>query len=90
MDETGIKDERLQRLMKAARNAGGTFEADMLKALEKAATEHEFEIRWYRKIRNELNRVCSFYNELAERLGGEKNTYLCLKRRDEERLEEIV
>jgi hypothetical protein len=29
MDETGIKDERLQRLMKAARNAGGTFEADM-------------------------------------------------------------
>ena len=71
MDEIGIKDERLQRLMKAARNAGGTFESDMLDALEKATTEHEFEIRWYRKIRNELNRVCSFYNELAERLGGE-------------------
>jgi hypothetical protein len=72
MDETGIKDERLQLLMKAARNAGGTFEADMLKALEKATTEHEFEVRWYREIRNELNRVCSFYNELAKRLGGEK------------------
>lgn len=72
MDETGIKDESLQRLMKVARNAGGTFEADMLKALEKATTEHEFEVRWYRKIRNELNRVCSFYNELAERLDGEK------------------
>ena len=72
MDETGIKDERLQRLMKVARNAGGTFEADMLKALEKATTEHEFEVRWYREIRNELNSVCSFYNELAERLGGEK------------------
>jgi hypothetical protein len=72
MDETGIKDERLQLLMKAARNAGGKFEADMLKALEKATTEHEFEVRWYREIRNELNRVCSFYNELAERLGGEK------------------
>lgn len=70
MDETGIKDERLQRLMKAARNAGGTFEADMLEALEKATTEHEFEVRWYREIRNELNRVCSFYNELAKRLGG--------------------
>ena len=72
MDETGIKDERVQRLMKAARNAGGTFEADMLKALEKATTEHEFEVRWYREIRNELNRVCNFYNELAKRLGGEK------------------
>ncbi len=61
--------------MKAAHNAGGTIEADMLEALEKATTEHEFEIRWYRKIRNELNRVCSFYNvynELAQRLGGEK------------------
>ncbi|MBU4223152.1 MAG: hypothetical protein KKA10_16290 [Euryarchaeota archaeon] len=33
---------------------------------------HEFEVRWYREIRNELNRVCSFYNKLAERLGGEK------------------
>jgi hypothetical protein len=72
MDETGIKDKRLQRLMKAARNAGGTMEADMLEALEKASTEQEFEIRWYRKLRNELNRVCSFYNELAERLGGER------------------
>ncbi len=72
MDETGIKDERLQLLMKAARNAGGTFEAEMLKALEKATTEHEFEVRWYREIRNELNRVCSFYNEPAKRLGGEK------------------
>jgi hypothetical protein len=72
MDETGINDERLQRLMKAARNAGGTFEADMLEALEKATTGHEFEVRWYRKVRNELNRVCSFYNELAERLDGEK------------------
>ena len=71
MDETGIKDERLQRLMKAARNAGGTLEADMLEALEKATTEQEFVVRWYRKLRNELNRVCSFYNELAERLGGE-------------------
>ncbi len=71
MDETGIKDRRLQRLMKAARNAGGTMEADMLEALEKATSEQEFEIRWYRKLRNELNRVCSFYNELAERLGGE-------------------
>ncbi len=71
MDETGIKDERLQRLVKAARNAGGTLEADMLEALEKAATEQEFVVRWYRKLRNELNRVCSFYNELAERLGGE-------------------
>jgi hypothetical protein len=40
--------------------------------LEKATTEQEFEIRWYRKLRNELNRVCSFYNELAERLGGER------------------
>jgi hypothetical protein len=72
MDETGIKDERLQLLMKAALNTGGKFEADMLKALEKATTEHEFEVRWYREIRNELNRVCSFYNELAKRLGGEK------------------
>ncbi len=71
MYETGIKDKRLRRLMKAARNAGGTFEADMLEALEKATTEQEFEIRWYRKLRNELNKVCSFYNELAERLGGE-------------------
>jgi hypothetical protein len=71
MDESGIKDERLQRLIKAARNAGGTFEADMLDALEKAATEQEFVVRWYRKLRNELNRICSFYNELAERLGGE-------------------
>jgi len=44
MDETGIKDERLQRLMKAARNAGGTLEADMLEALEKATTEQEFEV----------------------------------------------
>jgi hypothetical protein len=72
MDETGIKDERLQLLMKAAHNAGGTFEADMLKALKKATTEHEFEVMWYREIRNELNRVCSFYNELAKRLDGEK------------------
>jgi hypothetical protein len=72
MDDTGIKDGRLQRLMKAARNAGGNVEADMLEALEKATTEHEFEVRWYRKLRNELNRVCSFYNELAERLGGKK------------------
>ncbi len=70
MDETGIKDKRLQRLMKAARNAGGTMEADMIEALEKATTEQEFEIKWYRKLRNELNRVCIFYNELAERLGG--------------------
>jgi hypothetical protein len=54
MGETGIKDERLQRLMKAARNAGGTMEADMLEALEKTTTEQEFEIRWYRKLRNEL------------------------------------
>ncbi|HWQ96400.1 MAG TPA: hypothetical protein VN368_03395 [Candidatus Methylomirabilis sp.] len=69
MDETGIKDRRLQSLMKASRNAGGTMEADMLEALEKATTEQEFEIRWYRKLRNELNRVCRFYNELAERLG---------------------
>ena len=72
MDEIGIKDERLQLLMKAARNTGGTFEADILEALEKATVEHEFEVRWYRKVRNELNRVCSFYNELAERLDGEK------------------
>jgi hypothetical protein len=71
VDETGIKDKRLRRLMKAARNAGGTIEADMLEALEKATTEKEFEIKWYRKLRNELNQVCSFYNELAERLGGE-------------------
>jgi len=30
--------------MKAARNAGGTLEADMLEALEKATTEQEFEV----------------------------------------------
>jgi hypothetical protein len=83
MDETGIKDERLQRLMKAAHNAGGTFEADMLKALEKATTEHEFEVRWYREIRNELNRVCSFYNELAERLGGGRYISLLEEKNDE-------
>jgi hypothetical protein len=54
MGETGIKDKRLQRLMKAAHNAGGTMEADMLEALEKTTTEQEFEIRWYRKLLNEL------------------------------------
>ncbi len=45
---------RLELKMKAARNAGGTFEADMFEALEKATTEHKFEVRWYRKLRNEL------------------------------------
>ena len=83
MDETGIKDENLQRLMKIAHNAGGIFEADMLKALEKATTEHEFEVKWYRKIRNELNRVCCFYNELAERLGGGRYISLLEEKNDE-------
>jgi len=72
MDETNIKDERLQRLMKAARNVGGTFESDMLEALEKAATEPEFRIKWYRRVRNELIRVCGFYNDLAEVLDGDR------------------
>lgn len=40
--------------------------------LNQICLRHEFEVRWYREIRNELNRVCSFYNKLAERLGGEK------------------
>jgi len=83
MDETGIKDENLQQLMKIAHNAGGIFEADMLKVLEKATTEHEFEVRWYREIRNELNRVCSFYNKLAERLGGGRYISLLEEKNDE-------
>jgi hypothetical protein len=72
MDETGIKDERLQRLIKAARNAGGTIESDMLEVMRDSDTEHDFEVSWFYRLRNELNRVCGFYNVLADRLHEEK------------------
>ncbi|MFZ3166757.1 MAG: hypothetical protein WA130_04015 [Candidatus Methanoperedens sp.] len=69
MEEIDIKDEKLQRLMKAAHNAGGTLESDMLEALKKVGTEKEFERGWHWMLRNEMNRLCGFYNDLAERLG---------------------
>ena len=72
MEEVGIKDEKMLRLIKAAHNSGGTIESDMMEAMGKADTEKDFEWNWYWMLRNHWSRVKGFYNEIAGRLDQEK------------------
>ena len=72
MELAGITDEKLQHLVKAAMNAGGTLAEDVQEALKANECEKEFEYSWYWKLRQNHSRVAGFYNEIAERLGKEQ------------------
>jgi len=71
MEQADIKNERLQRLMKAALNAVGSIDTDMLNALKRAENKKEFVNNWYYNLRNEINREIEFYNDLAKEQGWE-------------------
>jgi hypothetical protein len=71
MEQKDIKSEKLQRLMRAALNAVGSIDTDMLDALKRAENEKEFIHNWYYNLRSEINREIGFYNDLAKEQGWE-------------------